>query len=370
MHPDLAAHDHWICWGTISRGGKETKVPRLPFAAGDDHTDPANQTDFETVAEYDRMVSQWGVGFVFRADGPFVGVDLDDCRDPTDGTIDEWALDIVDTLDAPTEVSPSGTGLHIYCRGSLDGALKNDTRGIELYDRERFFTVTGAWLGDGFAVDAHVPERDDALGTLVAEYQTADAAADAHTTAATKSADAADGGGDHGPLPPAEVDPLTKLHEISVAQLYTFDRETRVPHPVHGSTTNANFKIVADGDRAVCYRGEHQYGGTQSCGLNAAHLLAMHGSHRCDEVGGIDACDRVRRDWAAGDLVFCAWIEAITRGLIDPHPVPLNALVWVGRQYGLDGVDDDGREFVTAVKSAARIVRSKYDIDLDVGQIP
>jgi hypothetical protein len=48
-------------------------------------------------------------------------------------------------LKSYTEVSPSGTGLHIFAQGRLSG--KGQKRGdIELYDRERYFTVTGTHL--------------------------------------------------------------------------------------------------------------------------------------------------------------------------------------------------------------------------------
>lgn len=55
------------------------------------------------------------VGFVFTRDDPFVGIDLDHCRDPETGKIKPWALEIVAKLNSYSEVSPSGTGLHIHC---------------------------------------------------------------------------------------------------------------------------------------------------------------------------------------------------------------------------------------------------------------
>ena len=61
------------------------------------------------------------------------------------GEIKPWARQIIIGLNSYTEVSPSGTGLHIFVRGHLPD--KGQKRGpIELYDRERYFTVTGAHL--------------------------------------------------------------------------------------------------------------------------------------------------------------------------------------------------------------------------------
>ncbi|WP_296707294.1 hypothetical protein [Rhodoblastus sp.] len=46
---------------------------------------------------------------------PIFGVDLDSCRDTDTGELTPWAQDIVDRLDSYTEISPSQTGLKIYC---------------------------------------------------------------------------------------------------------------------------------------------------------------------------------------------------------------------------------------------------------------
>ena len=85
------------------------------------------------------------VAFCFTESGPFVGFDLDDVKE--DGFTDE-ALDLVERLDSYTEVSSSGTGLHIIAEGEhLDN---RKTRGdlseaghLEVYDGSRYFVLTG-----------------------------------------------------------------------------------------------------------------------------------------------------------------------------------------------------------------------------------
>ena len=88
-----------------------------------------------------------GVGFVFSSGDPFVGVDLDKCRDPESGEVAQWAQEIIEELDSYTEVSPSGTGVHIIVKGklpkSLNKTLKERGGKVEMYSQERFFTVTG-----------------------------------------------------------------------------------------------------------------------------------------------------------------------------------------------------------------------------------
>ena len=68
-----------------------------------------------------------GLGFVFTVDDPYVFVDLDHCRDPQTGTIDDWALAVVRRLNSYTEISPSGTGLRIFLRAVLPSSGRRCT---------------------------------------------------------------------------------------------------------------------------------------------------------------------------------------------------------------------------------------------------
>jgi hypothetical protein len=83
-----------------------------------------------------------GVGFVFSAEDPYIGVDLDDCYhfgklDPDE---EEW----VNALNSYTEVSPSGTGVKVIVRGKLPKDLERHSFGGNgVYQSGRFFTVTG-----------------------------------------------------------------------------------------------------------------------------------------------------------------------------------------------------------------------------------
>nr|WP_276259031.1 hypothetical protein [Haloglomus sp. DT116] len=179
-----------MAWRTEDRSGKPTKVPVDPttgtYASA---TDPDTWTDFATARAY-ATDSATGVGFVFTAADPIVGVDLDDCRDPDDGTLTDWARDIVARLDSYTEVSPSGTGVHVLVEGELpDG--RNRHGDVELYDDARFFTVTGDELSEP---PSRLAARQDALTAVHAEYVAQDdgsdgASDDAESTAAMASHD-------------------------------------------------------------------------------------------------------------------------------------------------------------------------------------
>jgi putative DNA primase/helicase len=103
-----------------------------------------------------------GVGFVFTEDDPFAGIDLDKCRDSETGVVAPWAQKIVDALDSYTEVSPSGTGLHIFVKATLPG--RNNRKGpVEVYESRRYFTLTGNHL-EGTPTEIH--ERQDVLERL------------------------------------------------------------------------------------------------------------------------------------------------------------------------------------------------------------
>jgi putative DNA primase/helicase len=82
---------------------------------------------------------------VFTKDDPFCGVDLDCCLNSETGEVEPWAQEIIDALGSYTEISPSGTGIHILVRATLpDGP--NRKEGFEMYGHGRYFTVSGRHL--------------------------------------------------------------------------------------------------------------------------------------------------------------------------------------------------------------------------------
>ena len=99
-------------------------------------TNPSTWTTYEAARADDHGI---GFGFVLNGDG-IAAIDLDHCL--TDGVLEPWAREIVDACEATyIEVSPSGTGLHIFGRGTVGQGRRMN--GIEVYDRGRYFTVTG-----------------------------------------------------------------------------------------------------------------------------------------------------------------------------------------------------------------------------------
>ena len=74
--------------------------------------------------------------------GGYAGVDLDACRDPETGAMTAEAHAMILALSSYTEISPSGTGVHILLRGRLLPGRRRQGH-VEIYADGRYFTVTG-----------------------------------------------------------------------------------------------------------------------------------------------------------------------------------------------------------------------------------
>lgn len=138
------------------KGGKPRKIlisprglvnARTHDEPGTEYDRPASSTwsDFETARDaLTRNPHYAGLGFVFTSEDPFIGGDIDGCRDPETGELTEQARAFVTMVDTYTEVSQSGTGIHFIGRGKKIGSrCKDAAKGFELYDTARYFVLTG-----------------------------------------------------------------------------------------------------------------------------------------------------------------------------------------------------------------------------------
>jgi primase-polymerase (primpol)-like protein len=142
----LTERPQWVNYRLEERDGKMTKVPYTPGTLR-----RASSTDLmtwrafsEALAAYEQSEPRYsGIGFVFCSADPFVGIDLDDCRNQESGEIAPWAQEIIDSVqEGYVEVSPSGTGIHIVVEGSVRrGGMRKGK--LEMYGRDRFFAFTG-----------------------------------------------------------------------------------------------------------------------------------------------------------------------------------------------------------------------------------
>jgi hypothetical protein len=161
---DLLERDQWVLWRRDSHKGRETKVPYAVQGHRASSTNPGDWTEFQkALHRWRRDPQQYaGIGFVFCSEDPFVGIDLDNCLAP-DSTLQSWAKGIVERFsDTYLEISPSGQGLKIWAKGHLPSNVPGVRVGdgqIEIYDRARYFTVTGqVFRGAPLEVENHADD--------------------------------------------------------------------------------------------------------------------------------------------------------------------------------------------------------------------
>lgn len=171
--------DQWLIWRYETNSkGKPTKVPYQAAhpARKASSMDPSQWSDYATAV---RETNADGIGFVFTAATGMTGIDLDACIDPDTGEMEKWARRIVEQMDTYTEISPSGWGVKMWVYATAPANTKRNVqpklppwphgkeRAIEMYDRGRYFTVTGEqWPGTPNTIN----ERQDVLDALYAHY--------------------------------------------------------------------------------------------------------------------------------------------------------------------------------------------------------
>lgn len=156
----LREKPQWIVWRNEDRDGKETKLPYQTNGQMAKSNDSTTWTTFEAAMTcFESSKKYSGVGFVFADDGNICGIDLDGCRNLRTGQWADWARKIINEFETYTEVSPSGTGAKMFVVGKSPLANGRNKRidatrvspkepGIEVYDKLRYFAVTGnrlAW---------------------------------------------------------------------------------------------------------------------------------------------------------------------------------------------------------------------------------
>jgi putative DNA primase/helicase len=166
----------WVLWRMEQRKGKQTKVPYQADGEPASSTDPETWTRFDRACYASETRDFSGIGLVFSADDPYLGIDFDHVLDPETGELQPWAADIIEALDSYAEISPSGTGIKVWVRATMPGPRRKQTKlpadwqagpgaAVELYDRERYFTVTGQQWGD----HAIIEDRQAVVDQLYAD---------------------------------------------------------------------------------------------------------------------------------------------------------------------------------------------------------
>lgn len=162
----VAPLDQWVGWREEMVAGRLTKVPYNPRSGGRAASD--NPRTWATHDEAQMWAAAQGgagtgivLGLVNDNIGVLCGIDLDSCRDKITSKTEPWAQEIIDRCSSYSEISPSGTGVHILFRlaasetpavaalfdGKVGRAFKrcgarDHPPAIEVFRGLRYFTVT------------------------------------------------------------------------------------------------------------------------------------------------------------------------------------------------------------------------------------
>lgn len=129
---DLKRHKQWACHDSV-------EVPISPINGR-----PASCQDSQSWGTYEQARQHWlkhrpqvvGVGFMLTPDLGITVIELNNCI--INGQLNNFAHEIVEILDAYTEISPDGNGLHIWVPTNLATHAKDNSE-----TETRYIPITG-----------------------------------------------------------------------------------------------------------------------------------------------------------------------------------------------------------------------------------
>ena len=177
---ELRERRQWVCWKLEPRPGQEkpTKVPynsdgRAKTTDGKGLPGSASGTwmTFSDAVALCERKSYSGIGFVFTASDPYVGIDLDHVIDDA-GVVHADAIEIIRMFpSAYCELSQSNRGVHIIVRGVLPPGGRRKGF-VEAYSEGRYFAITGNLFGG--STTGEIAEHTGALAVFHARFLPSD----------------------------------------------------------------------------------------------------------------------------------------------------------------------------------------------------
>ncbi len=164
---ELQGLPQWVVWRReVDREGKPKKAPYNPKvnSAYASVKVPATWGTLDQSLAALATGRYSGIGFMTIP--PLVFLDLDHCVSKETGEItNPQAAEMVTAVNSYTEVSPSGTGLHVLMFGQLPG--KNIHTDIELYGSDRFTTITTKHIA---TTPRTIEQRQDEINDLYSRF--------------------------------------------------------------------------------------------------------------------------------------------------------------------------------------------------------
>ena len=132
MPKSLKQFNQWLLWKLIN--GK-----KIPLNTSFYPTDPTKGFSYQEVtAAYDSNHCS-GLGFI--AGNSVIAVDLDHCL--IDGKLNTFAESLVAELATYTEISQSGTGLHLFFLDNAAPETGKKNNQLEIYTTNHYIAMTG-----------------------------------------------------------------------------------------------------------------------------------------------------------------------------------------------------------------------------------
>lgn len=253
--------NRWLVWKPFKgKDGKTKKIPVSPSGHKKSGKDPDNWLSFEEAISRSDLI-----GFQFSEQDNINGIDIDNCYNTTDSGMEPWGEDIVFVMDSYTEFSPSGTGVHIICMADLDHKGIN-TGDVEMYSKDRFFTMTGNHYSGHEINDCSEAYSDMyiELSTVVDQQKTT-----------------------------IDQKPVEKLSENT--DLQGADRDT--------------LALIKQSEHADLYEGHHSLSSHSEADLSLCNVLAFWTSKDPDQMNRLFCASGLYRDkWesARGDATYSA----------------------------------------------------------------
>jgi hypothetical protein len=137
----LQAKRIWLPFKTSPRSaGGVNKIPHNRQGRPAKYTDPSIWLTFEEASQQASRPGYSGIGIVLSEAMGITGIDFDHCI--VDGVLDPEVEGWVAKLNTYTELSFSGDGLHALAFGCIPWNAHHAAK-VEMYDRKRYFVVTG-----------------------------------------------------------------------------------------------------------------------------------------------------------------------------------------------------------------------------------
>lgn len=155
---ELESKKQWLVWRYEQYEG-DKKPRKVPYYSNGKKRhgkqgDDADRAALSTIEDAKHQLDFGfdGIGFAFLPNDGLIGIDIDSNADK------ELAAKIIAGCNSYTEVSPSGTGWHIFVKGETR-TFKDNNVGIEVFCGSQFFTMTGKKIEDAPEYVAEISDK-------------------------------------------------------------------------------------------------------------------------------------------------------------------------------------------------------------------